>query len=85
MGLAKGHARDAAGDRAKADRAEAAEEAVLPRLRRLGRLGVDMLAGTGEDIIESVLPLVKVVVVDGTVVVSVRLSWGRHIAGKKVL
>lgn len=41
MGLAKGHTRDAAGDRAKADGAEAAKEAVLPRLRRqIGRAHV---------------------------------------------
>lgn len=85
MGLAKGHARDAAGDGAQADGAEAAEEAVLPRLRRLGRLGVDMLARTGEDIIEAILPFVEVVMVDGTVVMCVCLSWGRHIDGMKVL
>lgn len=85
MGLAKGHTRDAAGDRAEADGAEAAKEAVLPRLRRLGRLGVDMLARTREDIIEAILPFVEVVMVDWAVVVSVCLSWGRHIDGMKVL
>lgn len=84
MCLAKGHARNAAGDGAKAYGAKATEEAVLPRLRRLGRLGVDMLAGTGEDIIEAVLPLVQVVMVNRTVVMSVCLSWGRHLDVKKV-
>jgi hypothetical protein len=47
VGLAEGHAGNAACNGAEADRAEAAKEAVLPRLRRLGGLGVDMLAGTG--------------------------------------
>lgn len=83
MSLAKGYARNAAGDSAKVDGAKASKEAVLPRLGRLGRLGVDMLAGTGEDIIEAVLPLVQVVVVNGTIVMGV-LSWGRHLGGKKV-
>jgi hypothetical protein len=84
MCLAKGHARNAAGDGTKTDGAEAAEEAVLPRLGRLWRLGVDMLARTGEDVVEAVLPLVQVVMVNRTVVVSVCLSWGRHFDGKKV-
>lgn len=47
MGLAKGHTRNATCNGAEADRAEAAKEAVLPRLRCLGGLGVDVLAGTG--------------------------------------
>lgn len=47
VGLAEGHAGNATCNSAEADRAEAAKEAVLPRLRRLGGLGVDVLAGTG--------------------------------------
>jgi hypothetical protein len=78
MGLAKGHAGNATCNSAEANRAEAAKEAVLPRLRRLGGLGVDVLAGTGQDIVETILPLVEVVMVDGTVVVGIGLSWSSH-------
>lgn len=47
MGLAEGHAGNTACNGAEADRAEAAKEAVLPRLRCLWGLGVDVLAGMG--------------------------------------
>ena len=71
MSLAKGDAGEAPGDQAGVDGAAAAEEGVVPGLRSLRRLGVDMLAGTGEDVVDAVLPLVEVIVVDGTVVVLV--------------
>lgn len=77
MSLAKGDTRNTAGDQAGIDGGEAAKEGVVPGLGRLGRLGVDMLARTGEDVVEAVLPLVEVVVVNGTVVVDV-LSRGGH-------
>lgn len=75
MCLAKGHAGNTACNGAETDRAETAEETVLPRLGCLRRLGVDMFAGTGEDIVETTLPLFEIVMVDGTVVVGVCLSW----------
>jgi hypothetical protein len=71
MSLAEGDARKAPGDQASVDGAAAAEEGVVPRLRSLRGLGVDVLAGTGDDIVDTVLPLVEVIVVDGTVVVLV--------------
>jgi hypothetical protein len=77
MGLAKGDTGNTAGDQAGVDGGEAAKEGVVPGLGRLGRLGVDMLAGAGEDVVEAILPLVEVVVVNGTVVVGV-LSRGSH-------
>lgn len=77
MGLAKRHARDAASYSAKVNRAEAAEEAIMPRLGSLGmRLGVDVFTRTGENVIETVLPLVEVVVVNRTIIVGVGLT--RH-------
>lgn len=78
MRLAEGHARHAACYSAKADGAETAEEAVIPRLRCLRRLGFDVFAGTSKDIIETVFPFVDVVVVNGTVVLGICGSRGRH-------
>lgn len=75
MGFTKGHARNTASDSAKVDRVEAAEKAVLPRSRGLGRLRVDVLTRASENVIETVLPFVEVVVVDRTVVVGVSMSW----------
>ena len=69
--LAEGDAGDAVADQAEVDGAEAAEEAVVPRLRVLGRLGVDVLAGPGQDVVDARLPVVDVLVVDGPVVVGV--------------
>ena len=70
MRLAKGNARNAAGDQAQVDRAEAGEEAVVPWLR-IGRgLLVDMLAGPGENVVEASLPFLDVVVADRA------LLWG---------
>jgi len=66
MGLAKGHAREAVGHAAEVDGAEAAEERVVPGLGALGGLGVDDLAGAGEDVVEAGLPLGHVVVAEGT-------------------
>ena len=74
MCLSKGHARNAACDSTEIDRAETSKEAVLPGLGCRGGLGVNVLLGTGEDIVETVLPLVQVIVVDGTVIGSL----GRH-------
>lgn len=68
MCLSKGHTRNAARYSAEIDRAETSKEAVLPGLGCGGGLGVDVLLGTGEDIVETVLPLIQVIVVDGTVI-----------------
>jgi hypothetical protein len=65
MRLAKGHARQAAGNEAGVDRVEAVEETGEPGLRALGRLGVDDLGGLGEEVVEAVLPVLDVTVVDG--------------------
>lgn len=80
MGLAEGDTRDTAGDGTGVDGVEAAEEGRGPRLSVGGRLGVDMLAGAGKDIVEAVLPVLHVVVVNGTVVVGVG-SRGSHCDG----
>lgn len=74
MRLSKGHARNATCYSTKINRAETSKETVLPGLRCRGGLGVDVLLGTGEDIVETVLPLVQVIVVDGTAIGSL----GRH-------
>jgi hypothetical protein len=82
VGLAEGNARNAASDQAGVDRAEALEEAGVPRLGLGRRLLVDVLAGAGQDIVESVLPVLEVVVVDGTVVVLLGSSGGSGSRGR---
>lgn len=76
MGLAEGNARNAACDQAGIDRVEALKETGVPRLGLGRRLLVDVLARAGQDIVETVLPVLEVVVVDGTVVVLLRSSGG---------
>ena len=76
VGLAEGHAGNAVGDQAEVDGVKAAEEAVVPRLRALGRLGVDMLAGLGQDVVDPGLPVLHILIVDGAVVVGI-LGLGR--------
>ena len=60
MGLAKGHAGDAPRHETCVDGAEAGEEGVGPWLGRLGGLGVDVLAGPGQDVVDARLPVVHV-------------------------
>ena len=74
MSLSKGDARNTACYSAEINGAETSKEAVLPRLRCGGGFGVDVFLGTGKDIVETVLPLVQIIVVDGTVIGSL----GRH-------
>jgi len=74
MCLSKCHAGDTACYSTEIDRAETAKEAVLPGLRCRGGLGVDVLFGTGEDIVETVFPFIEIIVVNGTVV----WSWSSH-------
>lgn len=66
MCLAEGDARNAACDQAGIDRSEAREERIVPALSIRPGLGIDVLAGPGEDIIEAVLPVIDIFVVDGT-------------------
>ena len=68
MRLSKSHARNAACYSTEINRAETSKEAVLPGLRCGGGLGVGVLFWAGEDIVETVLPLVEIIVVDGTVI-----------------
>lgn len=70
MGLTKGNARNAAGDQAQVDGAEAGEEAVVPWLRIRRGLLVDVFAGPGENVVEASLPFLDVVVADRA------LLWG---------
>lgn len=63
--LAEGDAGNAPGHEAQVDRVEAPEECVGPGLRRLGRLGVDVLTGPGKDIVDARLPVVHVGVGEG--------------------
>ena len=77
MRLTEGNARNAAGDQASIDRVEALEETRVPRLGLRRGLGVDVLAGARQDIVESVLPVLEVVVVNRTIVVLL-LSRGGH-------
>lgn len=82
MSLAEGNARNATGDQAGIDGVEALKETGVPRLGLGRRLLVDVLARAGQDIVESVLPVLEVVVVDGTVVVLLRSSGGGSGGGR---
>ena len=85
MSLAKGHAGHAAGDEAGVDGHEAGEERAHPRLGRVGRLGVEVLAGPRQDVGEAVLPLVRVLVLERAGLVRGRGGGGssgsRHVDG----
>jgi len=84
MSLAKGNARNAVGHEADIDGVEAAEEAIVPRLRVFGRLGVDMLARLGQDVVDASLPVLHILVVDGAIVMGVLgLSRSSHFDGVK--
>lgn len=70
MRLAKGDARKAVGNEAGINGVEAVEEAGVPALRGLRRLGVDDLTRARQDVVEAVLPVVEVLLIDGAVVVA---------------
>lgn len=67
MRLAKGDAGQAPCHQAGVDGVEAAKEGRAPGLGALGRLGVDVLAGFSQDLVEAVLPVLDIAVVDGAV------------------
>lgn len=64
--LAKGNAGNAAANEASVDWRAAAAKASIPVPRPGRGLGLNMLAGPQEYVIESVLPLVQVVLVNGS-------------------
>lgn len=74
MRLAESQARDATGDGASVDGVEAAEEAVHPRAA--AGLGVDMLRWLSEDLVELALPLLKITIIDGSILDRCRLDGG---------
>ncbi len=74
VGAPKHHARAAPRHQAHVDGREAPKEAVVPRLRARRRLGVDVLAGAREHVVEPPGPVGHIVVVDGLRL----LLRGRH-------
>lgn len=63
--LTEGDAGQAPAHQALVDGVEAAEQVRVPRTRGLGRLGVDNIGGLGQDDVETRLPVLDVLVVDG--------------------
>jgi hypothetical protein len=66
VSLAEGNARNAASDQACVDWGEAREEGWEPALSSLVGARVDVLARSGENIVEAVLPVIDILVIDGT-------------------
>jgi hypothetical protein len=75
MGLAESNAWQAAGDQAEIDGLEAGKETGVPGDGVFRRLGVDDVAGLGEDSVESLSPSLDVPVVNGT---AASLGRSRH-------
>jgi len=78
VGAAEDDAGKAPAKKAGVDGREAAKERVEPRLRALGRLGVDVLAGAGHYVVEPRRPLGHVVVADGALLGGLLLLRGGH-------
>ena len=80
--LAKGDAWQEVCDQAKVDRAAAAEQRVVPCLGGRGRSTLDVLRGLGEHRVEALLPVLDVMVVDGTggglLWRGLGIRWGCH-------
>lgn len=81
VGAAKDDARQAPAQQAGVDGREAAKERVEPRLGALGRLGVEVLAGAGHNVVEPRRPLGHVVVADGALLGGLLLLRGGHFEG----
>jgi len=81
MNLAEGHTWAAVGDEAGVNWVAAAKEGLAPFLGVHTALGVDDLAGIAKNVVESVLPVLDIVVVDWTRlgrVGRVLINWGGH-------
>ena len=77
VSLAEGDTGDEARDQAGLKGVEAVEETAGPGGRALVRLGVDVLARLGEDGVETVLPVIHISLVNGTL----RGATGRTSSG----
>jgi len=64
VGAAKDDARAGVGHQARVDGVEAGEEGAVPRLGVGRRLGVDVLAWPGQNIVEARRPVGNIIVVD---------------------
>lgn len=63
--LTEGNARNAASDQASIDRGEAGPEGREPALGVIAGARLDVLTGPGKNFVETVLPVIDVLVVDG--------------------
>ncbi len=64
VSAAEDDARAAPRHEADVDGGQAAEEGVVPRLGGLGRLGVDVVAGAGQHVVEPRRPVAHVILVE---------------------
>lgn len=81
VGAAEDDAGAAPRQQARVDGREAAEQGGVPRLRALGRLGVEVLAGAGQHVAPAGRPVGDVGVVDGARLGGVLLLRGGHCVG----